>query len=170
MKTARSAIFGLLLVIGILPLRSQQLPLDQLMQNNQMQALRAANDPAGSFPAVALPTLSSSSAMVSRPPVSPARRRIADRNFLLLNGLHLSLSFADFAMTQHCIAEHKCVEANPMMPSSRGGQIGVGIGVFSYTLAGSYWIKKHNSRLWWIAPGVGIAAHTAGLMTGIAHR
>jgi hypothetical protein len=104
-------------------------------------------------------------------PVGPvADSKTLSANYFLLNGLHLGMALFDVEMTQHCIADHQCKEGNPMMPSSQAGQLAVSFGLFGYASATSYWLKKHHSRLWWIAPSSGIVAHTAGVATGFAHR
>jgi hypothetical protein len=71
-------------------------------------------------------------------------------------------------MTQHCIAEQRCKEGNPLMPSSHAGRIGVSLALVSYTAGTSYLFKKHHSRMWWLGPTIGIAAHAAGFATGLA--
>ena len=80
------------------------------------------------------------------------------------------MALFDVEMTQHCIADHHCKEGNPMMPSSQAGQLSVSFGTFAYASATSYWLKKHKSRLWALAPTVGITAHSAGVVSGFAHR
>jgi len=88
----------------------------------------------------------------------------------LLNSLHFSLAFADIETTQHCINEHTCREGNPLLPSSQAGKLGVSLGIATFTAVASYQIKKETTKAWWLAPTVGIAAHTVGLATGLAHR
>jgi hypothetical protein len=102
--------------------------------------------------------------------VYPIKPRIIDRRYLLLSGVHLGMAVFDVEMTQHCIAEHKCREGNPIMPSSQVGQFGVSLGSVAVTAVGSYWSKKHHTKIWWIGPAAGIAAHTAGVATGFALR
>jgi hypothetical protein len=86
-----------------------------------------------------------------------------------LNGLHLGMGMLDVALTQHCIAAHQCSEGNPMMPSSLGAQLGVDFASVGYTLWASYRLKKRHVALWWLSPTTGIAAHTAGVVTGLMH-
>ena len=105
----------------------------------------------------------------SAPPL-PARRRAFDRKFALLAGLQLGTAMMDVETTQRCMAAGHCREANPLMPSSHAGQIGVNLGSVAATTIGAYWAKKHHVKLWWIAPVIGIAAHSAGIATGLAHR
>jgi hypothetical protein len=73
-------------------------------------------------------------------------------------------------MTQHCLADHHCVEANPLMPSSAGGQLGVDFATVGLGALASYRMKKDDSKLWVLSPAVGIVAHTLGVATGFAHR
>ncbi len=113
---------------------------------------------------------SSSSAGFVSIPQTPRTPRTLSKGFLILNALHLGMAVFDVEMTQHCIANHHCVEGNPLMPSSQAGQLGVnfafvGLGAFT-----SYKMKEQDSNLWVISPTVGIAAHAVGVATGFAHR
>jgi hypothetical protein len=72
----------------------------------------------------------------------------------------------DVEMTQHCIAERKCREANPFMPSSQAGALSVDFALTAYEGLWSYFLKKHHSKIWWISPAAGIAVHAAGVGTG----
>ncbi len=98
-----------------------------------------------------------------------ASERVLDRKYYLLNGLHLGMELLDVELTQRCIANHQCVEGNPLMPSSRGGQLSVNFAYVGYSAFVSYRLKKRHLRLWWISPMTGLAAHTAGVTTGLMH-
>jgi len=122
----------------------------------------------------ALPTflaLSASASSLAGFKRVPAGRspKFFDARYFWINSLHLSLAVSDIEMTQHCIDEHTCREANPLMPSSQAGKIGVNLGLVTYTATSSYWLRKHKSRVWWLGPTVGVAAHTVGLASGLAH-
>lgn len=108
--------------------------------------------------------------MASSQPVSPVATRTLSPSFFLVNGLHLGMALFDVEMTQHCIANRHCQEGNPLMPSSRAGQIGVSFAAVAYGSSMSYWLKKRHSRYWWTIPTAGIVAHTAGAASGLAHR
>lgn len=99
-----------------------------------------------------------------------APSRTLDARYYLLNGLHLEMTLLDIQMTRRCINAGTCKEGNPLMPSSFGGQLGVGFALVGAGAAESYWLKRHHSHMWWIAPVVGIAAHGVGLASGIAWR
>ena len=75
----------------------------------------------------------------------------------------------DVEMTQHCIAAEKCREANPVMPSSRVGQLSVNVALMAYVGWYSYWLKKHHPKVWWIPPLAGTLVHSAGVATGFEH-
>jgi hypothetical protein len=92
-----------------------------------------------------------------------------NKTYFFVNGLHLGAAMLDVALTQHCLANHNCSEANPLMPSSVKGQVGVDCALVGYVSWISYRMRKHQSSLWWIAPTMGTAAHAAGAGTGIAH-
>jgi hypothetical protein len=166
------------------------IPFQQIQHAAQMQTI-ALIDPASSGGVNAVGNDSSSAALASAVlapdatpgsepavtswssyrPVSPvATSRTLSANYFLLNSLHLGMALFDVEMTQHCISDHQCKEGNPMMPSSQAGQLAVSFGLFGYASATSYWLKKHHSRLWWIAPSTGIVAHSAGVATGFAHQ
>jgi hypothetical protein len=104
------------------------------------------------------------------PAVTPPRPYILDTKFYLLNGLHLGLAVFDVELTQHCIAENRCREANPLMPSSQAGQLSLNFAYVGYGAYVSYKLKKRGMRIWWLSPTVGIAAHSAGATTGILHQ
>lgn len=92
------------------------------------------------------------------------------RGFFLLNGLHLGLAVLDVEMTQHCLANHHCVEGNPLMPSSHAGQLGINFALVGYGTFISYRLKKQGSKLWVLSPAAGIAAHAVGVASGIENR
>jgi len=113
-------------------------------------------------------TASSAEGIVRVPPVS--RQRTLGAKYFLLNGLHLGMAGLDIALTQRCIAEHRCSEGNPIMPSSLAGSISVDSALVGFGAFMSGRLKMEGSKLWWINPVVGIAAHGAGVATGIAHQ
>ena len=96
--------------------------------------------------------------------------RTANSKFFLINGIHLGMAIFDVEMTQRCIASHHCREANPLMPSSQAGQLSVNFAVVAYSSGISYWLKKHNSKLWWLPPSAGVAVHSVGVATGFEHQ
>ena len=159
-------------------------PFGQIQRDAQLSAMRMTPNPevsrvplpgsapgssSSALPAFLAPSASaSSSAGLKRVPAGRSPRFFNARYFWI-NSLHLSLAVSDIEMTQHCIDEHTCREANPLMPSSQAGKIGVNLGLVTYTAASSYWLRKHKSRVWWLGPTVGVAAHTVGLASGLAH-
>ena len=126
-------------------------------------------------------SLSSSSLSQILPPSEPlgtpiirsvapvAEQRVLDRKYFLLNGLHLAMGLLDVGLTQRCIADHRCAEGNPLMPSSLAGQLSVNFAYVGYAAYFSYNLKKRHSRLWWISPTSGIATHSVGVVTGLMH-
>jgi hypothetical protein len=99
-----------------------------------------------------------------------ARSRTANRRYFLLNGLAAGMAVFDVEMTQRCIADHRCLEANPVMPSSHLGQLSVNFALAAYGAWWSYRLKKQHSKVWWIFPTTGIAVHSAGVATGFEHQ
>lgn len=134
-----------------------------------------SSGPASANSASAAPSVFTSSAAPSaaagfvRAPVAKASRTL-DARYFLLNSMDLGMAGLDMALTRHCIADHHCGEGNPLMPSSLAGQLSVGIAFVGYDSVSSYWLKKHQSHLWWVPPFVGTAAHGVGALTGFVHR
>jgi hypothetical protein len=103
-----------------------------------------------------------------RPEVKPSRT--LSTGFFVLNGLHLGMAIFDVEMTQHCIANHHCVEGNPLMPSSQAGQLSLNFVLVGSGTFVSYKLRKQESKMWMLSPLVGISAHAVGVATGFAHR
>jgi hypothetical protein len=98
------------------------------------------------------------------------RPRIADRKYFWLNGMQLGMAVFDVEMTQRCIADRRCREANPVMPSSHIGQLSVNFALVAYTSGVSYWLKKRRSKIWWLPSSASIAVHSVGVATGFEHQ
>jgi hypothetical protein len=105
-----------------------------------------------------------------RVPTATVRPRTFTGGFYLLNGMHLGMAVLDAEMTHRCITDHHCSEGNPLMPSSLAGQLSINFAFVGYSSFVSYRLKKHRANLWWLSPTVGIAAHTVGLASGLAHH
>ncbi len=101
--------------------------------------------------------------------LTAAHKRHLGRAYYLLNGLHLGMAALDLAFTQHCIAEHRCREGNPLMPPSLGGRVGLTAGLVGFGFFESGRQKLKGAGSWWAVPIVGIGAHGAGIATGLAH-
>lgn len=142
-------------------------PLAQLPQAPQPQLALSA----GGSPTVISSHMMSglASAAAFRPAHSASNPRFVDGQFLMFNGLHLGMAILDEQMTQRCIANHRCREGNPLMPSSQAGQLTVDLALVSYGAVLSYRLKKHHTRGWWLPPASGVAAHIAGAATGMLH-
>ena len=150
------------------------IPFRQIERNAQTPQLSASaavpeNEAAVGHAYGMLSGSSSSAGFVLVPPAAKSPRTLS-AGFLLLNGLHLGMAVFDVEMTQHCIANHHCVEGNPLMPSSQAGQLSVNFAIVGLGTLASYKLKKQDSKLWLLSPTVGIAAHAAGVATGFAHR
>ena len=153
------------------PAQTTTVPFKQIQQDAQLSA-RAAVPPneAAVGHAYGMVSGSSSSAGFVFVPPTPKTPRTISPGFLVLNGLHLGMAVFDVEMTQHCIANHRCVEGNPLMPSSQAGQLTVALAsVSSFTFI-SYRLKKRGNRMWRAAPIAGIAAHTVGVASGFRYR
>lgn len=127
--------------------------------NGGSESTSSVGAPAGSF-----------ASGFERPPALPISSRTLSMSFFSMQGLHLGMALLDVGLTQHCIADHHCREGNPLMPSSRGGQLSIDFALVGYGAFVSYRMKKHNARLWWLTPATGAVAHVAGAATGFIHR
>lgn len=156
-----------------------QIPFDQIQRGAQLPAkLVASNSNVGTAAVSGSAGGVSDSAAPSFSPApaselngAPVNRgpRIVDSRYVWLNSAHLAAAFADIEMSQRCIDEHTCVEANPLMPSSQAGKLGLNFGIVAYTACASYYLKKHRSSLWWLPPLAGISFHAGGVASGISH-
>jgi len=148
------------------------IPFEQIERNAQVSAkmeMPGGVTPA-SYSSSASPAepFSSGAGMVR---VAPATiHRNLGAKFYLLNGLELGMAIADVEATHRCIVSHQCRETNPLMPSNLAGALTVNFAFASFSTFTSYRMKKHNARMWWLSPTAGIAAHVAGLATGLAHQ
>lgn len=119
--------------------------------------------PPGSFS-----TYSAADPIVRTLPVTrvPDKPRLGAR-FFLLNGLNIGMTALDMSLSQHCIAQHRCREANFLMPSSLAARISI---VAAFTAFGTYVshrMKIRGARWWWAPPVFGAVAHGAGVVSGI---
>jgi len=177
MKTIYGLMLGVTLLAGVATSTAQQSSIP--FEKPQLEA-SVATKPDFSVGTTSLENYSSSSSQLIPPPeplgagmisaIAPvASHKVMDRNYFLLNGLHLGMGLLDVALTQRCIASHQCTEGNPLMPSSLAGQVSVNFAFVGYAAFFSYNLKKRHSRLWWISPSSGIATHTVGVATGLMH-
>ena len=97
----------------------------------------------------------------------PVKKKVVDKKFLALTGIATALTVADFEMTQHCLGNHACVEADPLMPSSRAGMYASSIPVNAALYYWSYRLKAKGSRVWWLPTVAAIASHAVGVGTNI---
>ncbi len=103
--------------------------------------------------------------------IEPGRSpHTSDRKFVLLSGLAMGLTIADFEMTQRCLAQRSCAEANPLMPASRAGMYASNVPLNMALLYWSYRRKAAGKRFWWVPPLMIIGSHAAGVGTNIAIR
>jgi len=162
MNAMHGTMLGLVVAMGGWVCSAQQasIPFGQLEGNGQLSA--------SSFSTGVTPSEPFVTGFVRMPPVTVPRT--LGSSYFLLNGVHLGTAVFDMEMTQHCIATHQCREGNPLMPSSLAGQLSVDFALVGYGSFVSYRLKKHGSKLWWISPATGVAAHSVGAATGLAHR
>jgi hypothetical protein len=174
MKALQGAMLSLAVAMSGLmcPGQDNKIPFMQIQREARFSASASipANEAAVGHSDGMLPESSSSSSAgsVFVTPTAKVPRTFGPR-FFLLHGLHLGMAVLDVELTQHCIANQHCVEGNPLMPSSHAGQLGMNFALVGWGTFVSYKFKKQGSKLWVLSPTVGIAAHTLGIATGIAH-
>ena len=180
MRKRLGLVLGMTILIGGSTCIAQQapIPFEQLQWNAEMAPPPAAVERAEVSAATSNP-LPSTAVSESSAVASPLRNNFTNpgtdsprlgAGFFLLNGLNIGMTALDMSLSQHCIAEHHCREANPLMPSSLAGRISVvavfaGLGTYV-----SHRLKKQGSRLWWLAPAFGTAAHSVGAASGFANQ
>lgn len=101
--------------------------------------------------------------------VAPAKphKKVLDKKFYALTGIATAITVMDFEMTQHCLGNHTCVEADPLMPSSRAGMYASSIPVNAALYYWSYRLKAKGSKIWWLPTVGAIASHAVGVGTNI---
>ena len=176
MRMAHGTILGLAIAMGGWPGNAQvaTIPSNPIARVGQLTASNAVpvNQPAGNFFSSSLPSgvvppehLSTAAiGLVRVPPV--IFPRTLDSKYFLLNGMHLTMAMLDVVMTQRLIATGHYVEGNPLMPSSRGAQLGVDFALVGYGSFVSYKMKKQGSGQWWITPMIGVTTHSIGVGIG----
>lgn len=102
--------------------------------------------------------------------ISGAQSRRIGAAYFLLNGLNLGMATLDLTLSQRCIAENHCREANPLMPPTFAGRISVVAAVVSLGAFASRRLKRQGTGSWWVPPTAGIIAHSAGAASGLVHR
>jgi hypothetical protein len=112
-------------------------------------------------------------AFASRQEADPAERR--QPAFWSLAAVATLMTFADLESTQDCLHDHRCTEANPLMPSRRAKVYAIQIPELLGVIWGSHRLRRAgHSRLAQIPLAALIAIHTAGTILAIraetAHR
>ena len=172
MNAIKGTVLGLMLAMWSSACSAQNttIPFRQIERDAQLSArVEVPNNEVVINHADGMLGSSSSSSIVLVPLEAPRPPRTLSPGFLALNGIHLGVAIFDIEMTQHCIADHHCREGNPLMPSSHVGQLSVNFALVGWGTFISYRLKKNESRLWVLSPIIGIAAHTVGVASGIAH-
>ncbi|HZU09364.1 MAG TPA: hypothetical protein VFA02_05625 [Pseudacidobacterium sp.] len=167
MKAAHNVVLGLILISGAALKCSAQEPQSPHVAASHAELASASSD--NKVPAALLPSAPSSATVAPTP--SPLQvPRVANKKYFLLNGFQLGMAVFDVEMTQLCIRNHRCREANPLMPSSHVGQLSVNFALVAYSSGVSYWLKKRRSKVWWLPPCAGIVVHSIGVATGFEHQ
>ena len=89
--------------------------------------------------------------------------RVVTPGFVALNAGAMGMAALDVALTRRCIDAGTCHEGNPLMQGSAGRMYGIALGVQAVGVLMSYKLKKQSSRMWMIAPVVGMGEHGVGV-------
>jgi len=92
----------------------------------------------------------------------PEPKHVVDSRFLFVNGSYALAAAYDGATTQWFLHNTRAHEVNPLFGRhpSTARVWGEGSALTAAVIFGSYELKKHHSRFWWLPPAMGIAAHT----------
>lgn len=97
----------------------------------------------------------------------PEQKKVIDKKFLFLTSLATGLTVADFELTQSCIAGHRCIESDPLMPSSHAGMYASSMPVNAGLTYLSYRLKAKGKRYWWVPVAAIVASHAIGVGTNL---
>ena len=92
----------------------------------------------------------------------PEPKHVVDSRFLFVTGGYAFAAAYDGATTQWFLHNTRDHEVNPLFGRhpSTARLWGEGSAHTAAMIFGSYELKKHHSRFWWLPPAMGIAAHT----------
>ena|SRR5437870_5639850 len=92
------------------------------------------------------------------------------RRFWVLTGIAVGLTFADVELTQACLREKTCTEANPLMPESRAKAYAIQVPFTFASTYFSYRLRRSGSERWWL-PQLGILmGHSVGTAANLKIR
>lgn len=176
MRATYSTILGLAIALGGYACNAQvaAIPPSPAARDGQLSASNTLpiNQPAGNLfssnlPSGVVPPEHLSAAAVGLIRVPPVVfPRTLDSKYFLINGMHLTMAMLDVVVTQRLIATGQYKEGNPLMPSSRGAQLGVDFALVGYGSYVSYKMKKQGYGSWWITPMIGVSTHSIGVGIG----
>lgn len=173
-KTRLGLILGISILIGASTCMAQDAPIPSkpLLRQSEILLQPAGLESAEISALSTMPPAASISApvpIVRRFPATRAEEKPRlGAGFYLLNGLNIGMTALDMGLSQHCIAQHRCSEANMLLPSSFAARISF---VAAFTALGTYVshrMKVRGGRLWWIPAFSGTVAHSVGVVSGLA--
>ena len=86
--------------------------------------------------------------------------------FWALTAAATALTFADVELSQACLQQGTCTEANPLLPRSRRAAYGIEIPVTAAATLLSYRMKKHHQKRWWLPQFGLVLGHAVGAGAG----
>src|SRR5579872_315240 len=89
------------------------------------------------------------------------------RGFWAMTAAATALTVADIELSQSCLQQNTCSEANPLLPRSRGAAYAIQLPLLGAGTWFSYHLKKHNRTHWWGAQVGLIVGHAIGTASGV---
>ncbi len=89
------------------------------------------------------------------------------RGFWAMTAAATALTVADIELSQSCLQQSTCSEANPLLPRSRGAAYAIQLPLLGAGTWFSYHLKKHNRTHWWGAQVGLIVGHAIGTASGV---
>lgn len=94
------------------------------------------------------------------------RARGSWRAFWVVTATATALMFADIELSQACLQQSTCTEANPLLPRSRAAAYAIELPVTAGVTLLSYRMKKRHEKRWWL-PQLGLVlGHGIGAGAG----
>jgi hypothetical protein len=152
-----AAIIVVLLCCQLLPAQAQPASAHDRVKNGELQPPPGPLSPGPAR-----------SAFVLTPPqpVRPAAARDSWRGFWALTTAATALTIADVELSQACLQQAACTEANPLLPRSRAAAYAVQLPLAAAATLFSYHLKKHRAKRWWVPQFGLLLGHSIGAGSG----
>ncbi len=151
-------VHALLLAVVLPPLIARAQTPNEATDINAPSAIRAADQPL-MFPNLAPPLAPVVEPVTAAP---AARRKVVDKQFLILTGLATAFTVSDVELTQRCLHHRTCVELNPTLPTGHTAMYLANIPATGALFYWTYRRKAKGQRLWWLPALADLLPHAGG--------